>query len=39
MARILLKDCKVWDGSGAASYPADVLVAGEHIQTVAKKPG
>jgi len=39
MTRILLKDCKVWDGSGAASYPADVLVEGEHIQTVAKSRG
>jgi imidazolonepropionase-like amidohydrolase len=35
MSRILFRNCRVWDGSGAASYPADVLVDGERIRTVA----
>ena len=39
MARILFRDCRVWDGSGAASYPADVLVEGERIRAVATARG
>lgn len=39
MARILFQNCRVWDGSGAASYPADVLVEGERIHTVATQRG
>ena len=35
MARILFKNCRVWDGSGAAAYPADVLLDGEGIRAVA----
>jgi imidazolonepropionase-like amidohydrolase len=35
MARILFSNCRVWDGSGAPSYPADVLVDGERICTIA----
>ncbi len=35
MARILFRNCLVWDGSGAGSYPADVMIDGERIQTVA----
>ena len=34
MGRILFKNCSVWDGSGAAAYPADVLVEGERIRAV-----
>jgi hypothetical protein len=39
MARILIRDCRVWDGSGAAAYPADVLVEGERIRAVATQRG
>jgi imidazolonepropionase-like amidohydrolase len=39
MARILFKNCLVWDGSGAASYPADVMIDGDRIQTVATGRG
>src|SRR6202046_5417481 len=33
---ILFKNCRVWDGSGAQAYPADVMVEGERIRTSAK---
>jgi imidazolonepropionase-like amidohydrolase len=39
MARTLFRNCRVWDGSGAASYPADVLVEGQRIRTVATERG
>jgi imidazolonepropionase-like amidohydrolase len=39
MARLLFRNCRVWDGSGAASYPADVLVEGERIHTIATDRG
>ncbi len=39
MARILFRSCRVWDGSGAAAYPADVLVEGERIRAVARERG
>jgi imidazolonepropionase-like amidohydrolase len=39
MARILFRDCSVWDGSGAPAYPADVLVDGERIHTIARDRG
>jgi imidazolonepropionase-like amidohydrolase len=39
MARLLFRDCRVWDGSGAAAYPADVLVEGERIRAVATTLG
>ncbi len=39
MARILIKNCRVWDGSGAATYPADVLVEDQRIRTVATERG
>jgi imidazolonepropionase-like amidohydrolase len=39
MSRILFRNCRVWDGSGAPSYPADVLVDGERIRTVATDRG
>ena len=35
MARLLFRNCRVWDGSGAAAYPADVLIEGERIRAVA----
>jgi len=39
MTRILFRNCRVWDGSGVAAYPADVLVDGEYIHTVARDRG
>ena len=39
MTRILFRNCRVWDGSGAPSYPADVLVDGERIRAVATDRG
>jgi imidazolonepropionase-like amidohydrolase len=39
MSRILFRNCRVWDGSGAAAYPADVLIDGERIRTVATDRG
>lgn len=39
MARILIQDCRVWDGSGAVAYPADVLVVDDRIRAVATNRG
>jgi imidazolonepropionase-like amidohydrolase len=39
MARMLFTNCRVWDGSGAPSYPADVLIDGERIRAVATTLG
>jgi imidazolonepropionase-like amidohydrolase len=33
---MLIRNCLVWDGSGGRAYPADVLIAGDRIRTVAK---
>lgn len=34
--RTLIRDCMVWDGSGAAPFPAEVLVEGERIVRVGR---
>jgi imidazolonepropionase-like amidohydrolase len=34
--KTLMRNCVVWDGSGAAPFPADVLVEGDRIRRVAK---
>jgi imidazolonepropionase-like amidohydrolase len=39
MTRTLFRNCRVWDGSGAQAFPADVLIEGERIRTVAKDRG
>ncbi len=39
MARTLFRNVTVWDGSGAAPFPGDVLVEGNRIRTVARKTG
>lgn len=39
MSRFMFQNAMVWDGSGVDSYPADVLVDGGRIRTVAKSPG
>jgi imidazolonepropionase-like amidohydrolase len=39
MSRVLFRNASVWDGSGAAAFPADVLVENQRIKTVARAPG
>jgi imidazolonepropionase-like amidohydrolase len=39
MNRVLFRNAMVWDGSGANSFPADVLVEGDRIRTVARGVG
>jgi imidazolonepropionase-like amidohydrolase len=39
MARTLFKNGHVWDGSGTPAYPADVLIDGDRIRTVATGRG
>lgn len=39
MTRLLFKNCRVWDGSGAPSFPADVLIEGDRIRAVATQRG
>jgi imidazolonepropionase-like amidohydrolase len=39
MSRVIFRNAMVWDGSGAESFPADVLVEGNRIRTVARTPG
>ena len=38
MNRVLFRNASVWDGSGAAAFPADVLVEGTRIKTIAHAP-
>jgi imidazolonepropionase-like amidohydrolase len=39
MSRVIFRGAMVWDGSGADSFPADVLVEGNRIRSVARTPG
>jgi imidazolonepropionase-like amidohydrolase len=39
MNRVLFRNANVWDGSGAGIFPADVLVEGQRIKTVARDLG
>ena len=39
MNRILFRDARVWDGSGAVAYPADVLIEGGRIRAIATQRG
>src|ERR1700754_2360328 len=39
MSRVIFRNAMVWDGSGADSFPADVLVEGNRIRTIARTPG
>ena len=39
MPRILFRNCRVWDGSGAPASPADVLIDGARIAAVATDRG
>src|SRR5260370_27350049 len=35
----IIRDCRVWDGSGKAVFPADLLIEGERIRSVARNRG
>lgn len=39
MSRVIFRNAMVWDGSGTESFPADVLVEGNRIRTIARTPG
>lgn len=39
MSRVLFRNAQVWDGSGANAFPADVLVEGNRIRTIARTLG
>jgi imidazolonepropionase-like amidohydrolase len=39
MNRVFFRNAMVWDGTGANSFPADVLVEGNRIKTVARQVG
>jgi imidazolonepropionase-like amidohydrolase len=39
MTRVVFRNASVWDGTGAAAYPADVLVDGGRIRTIARAKG
>src|SRR5271155_4341783 len=39
MNRTLFRGANLWDGSGEAAYPADVLIEGGRIKTIARAPG
>jgi len=39
MSRVLFRNAMVFDGSGAEQFPADVLVEGNRIRTIARTPG
>ena len=39
MSRMIIRDCRVWDGSAKAAFPADLLIEGERIRTVARNRG
>ena len=39
MSRTIIRDCRVWDGSGEAAFPADLLIEGGHIGAVARNRG
>jgi len=39
MSRTLFRGVNVWDGTGAPAFPADVLIDGERIHTVARQTG
>ena len=39
MRRTIIRDCRVWDGSGKAAFPADLLIEGGRIRAVARNRG
>ena len=39
MNQTIIRDCRVWDGSGKATFPADLLIDGGRIRAVARNRG
>ena len=39
MNQTIIRDCRVWDGSGKAAFPADLLIEGGRIRAVARNRG
>ena len=39
MSRTIIRDCRVWDGSGNAAFPAEVLVESGRIRAVVRARG
>ncbi len=39
MSRTIFRNCRVWDGSGKAAFPADLLIEGERIRAVSRNLG
>lgn len=39
MNQTIIRDCRVWDGSGKAVFPADLLIEGGRIRAVARNRG
>ena len=39
MTRTVIRNARVWDGSGAAAFPADVLFDTDRIRAIARAPG
>ena len=39
MSRTIIRNCRVWDGSGKAAFPADLLIEGERIRAVSRNLG
>jgi imidazolonepropionase-like amidohydrolase len=39
MSRTIIRDCRVWDGTGDSTFSADLLVEGERIRAVARTRG
>ena len=38
MKPVLFRGARIWDGSGAAAFPGDVLVEGTRIKAIAPAP-
>ena len=39
MSQTIIRNCRVWDGSGKAAFPADLLIEGGRIRAVARNRG
>jgi imidazolonepropionase-like amidohydrolase len=39
MSQTIIRDCRVWDGSGNATFPADLLIEGGRIRAVSRNRG
>lgn len=39
MSRTIIRNCRVWDGSGKTAFPADLLIEGGRISAVSRNRG